>query len=112
MGRKLQLNRSLGNTSFGGWKLDSDSVLQHSHHQLAGRVQVPSPGGSGFLQTKMVVTYNHLHQLQSGIYTFLADGDSEEPCVYRLKYVDSGTHGIASYLVAGAYLMPVGHWVT
>lgn len=68
---RLKLDRGLGSPLFGSWRLDSEADVRHGAHGLPGRVQPPLAGGSGFLQTKTVVTHNHVHQQPGGTYVFL-----------------------------------------
>ena len=95
----LPIDRSLSNHAFGSWRLDSSAAIKQSSHQLPGRVQTVSAGGEGFLQTRTVVQHNHLHQLASGIYVFLQQGDAP-PALFRIEYRDDAD-GVATHRLTG-----------
>ena len=97
--RGLPIDRSLSNHAFGSWRLDSSAAIKQSSHQLPGRVQTVSAGGAGFLQTRTVVQHNHLHQLASGIYVFLQQGDAP-PALFRIEYRDDAD-GVATHRLTG-----------
>lgn len=58
-------------------------------------------GGSGFLQTKTVVSCNHIHQLSSGSYIFLAAAEGEAQSIYRLSLSDGDSLSVGIDPVAG-----------
>jgi hypothetical protein len=101
MARKLSIDRSLCCTNFGGWKLSSCDDAPHKQARLPGCIRVPMSGGSGFLQTKTVVSCNHIHQLSSGSYIFLAAAEGEAQSIYRLSLSDGDSLSVGIDPVAG-----------
>ena len=112
---QLKLDRSLGSPLFGSWRLEPEADVRHASHGLPGRVLPPlagarpHAGGSSFLQTKTVVTHNHVHQQPGGAYVFLQDGPEQPVSVYRLDYIDGGAHGIAIHRITGMHASTPQH---
>lgn len=99
----LKLDRKLSNHVFGSWRLDSDANAAVSTHLLLGVVRPVSAAGQGFLQTKTVVTHNHLHEQQGRHYVFLQQG-REPPALHRVEY-KSDARGIATHRLTGAFTL-------
>lgn len=97
---RLKLNRDLSNNTFGSWRLDSETDVQPSVHRLPGRVAPALAGSEGFLQTKTVLQYNHLHEQPRGTYAFLQQG-GEQPALHRLEH-KAETAGVAVHRLSGA----------
>ena len=96
---RLKLNRDLNNNNFGSWRLDSSTEVQPAVHRLPGRVAPVLAGSEGFLQTKTVLQYNHLHDQPGGTYVFLHQG-GEQPALHRLEY-KADTAGVAVHRLSG-----------
>jgi hypothetical protein len=92
--------RDPSNNTFGSWRLDASSEVQPVVHRLPGRVAPVLAGGEGFLQTKTVLQYNHLHEQPGGTYVFLQQG-GQQPALHRLEY-KADTAGVAVHRLSGA----------
>jgi hypothetical protein len=97
---RLKLDRDLSNNTVGSWRLDSSTDVQPAVHRLPGRVAPALAGSEGFLQTKTVLQYNHLHEQPGGTYVFLQQGE-QHPALHRLEY-KADTAGVAVHRLSGA----------
>ena len=100
---RLKLDRNMSNNTFGSWRLDSATDVQPAVHRLPGRVAPALAGSEGFLQTKTVLQYNHLHEQPCGTYAFL-EQDGQQPTLHRLEY-KADSAGVAVHRLSGAGTM-------